>query len=282
MTASGRGEVVLAGRPELDLAAPMNVAKVIEKLAPDVVINAAAYTMVDRAESERDLAFAINRDGARAVAMATAELGLPLVHLSTDYVFRGDKESSYVEDDAPNPQSVYGLSKLAGEEAVAAVQPRHTIVRTAWVYSSFGTNFVKAMLRLAQTKDKIGVVADQLGNPTSALDLADGLMAMASRMAADSQFSGVYHVTGGGETSWFGFARHIFEISRGMGGPSAEVYPIATADYPTAARRPLNSRLDCSKFARDLGLTLPQWRPASAACIAELLQNPPVAKPFIS
>jgi dTDP-4-dehydrorhamnose reductase len=113
MTASGRGEVVLAGRPELDLAAPMNVAKVIEKLAPDVVINAAAYTMVDRAESERDLAFAINRDGARAVAMATAELGLPLVHLSTDYVFRGDKESSYVEDDAPNPQSVYGLSKLA-------------------------------------------------------------------------------------------------------------------------------------------------------------------------
>ncbi|MFD2056918.1 dTDP-4-dehydrorhamnose reductase [Mesorhizobium calcicola] len=266
-------EVVAIGRPDLDLANPGTVIDAIAAAKPDIVVSAAAYTAVDQAEDEPDVAFAVNAVGAGKVAEAAARLGIPVIHLSTDYVFDGRASGAYIETDATAPQSVYGASKLAGEQAVAAANPRHLILRTAWVYSPFGKNFVKTMLRLAADRDELAVVADQWGNPTSALDIADAILHAAAQLHGDKSFAafGVYHLAGTGEANWSGFARHILDTSRVSGGPWARVRDIATMDYPTKARRPANSRLSSAKFASVFGWNAPDWRLSTEAVVRRVL-----------
>lgn len=266
-------EVVAVGRPQLDLAKPETVLAALDAANPDIVVSAAAYTAVDQAEDDKDLAFAVNAVGAGKVAEAAARLGVPVIHLSTDYVFDGAKDVAYVEADPTAPLGVYGASKLAGERAVAAANPRHLILRTAWVYSPFGKNFVKTMLRLAADREELSIVADQWGNPTSALDIADAILHVAAQLGKDTAF-GVYHLAGTGETNWSGFARHVLETSRALGGPHARVRDITTADYPTKARRPANSRLSSAKFAAAFGWTAPDWRQAAELVVARLVRKP--------
>ena len=270
------GHVVLpVGRPQLDLAGddPEAVLRALDLAQPEAIVSAAAYTAVDKAESEPDLAHAINATGAGHVALAAARLGVPLVHLSTDYVFAGDGVRAYREDDPTGPTGVYGASKLAGEQAVLAACPDSAVLRTAWVYSPFGANFVKTMLRLAESREELGVVADQWGNPTSALDIADGVLTVLANLAASPapELRGVFHMTGNGETNWASFAEAIFTASAERGGPTARVKPITTADYPTPARRPANSRLDGGKLARIHGVRLPDWQISTAQVVARLL-----------
>ena len=256
-------EVIAIGRPDLDLADPASVARALEAARPDVIVSAAAYTAVDKAESESDLAFAVNGAGAGAVAQAAKALGVPVIHISTDYVFDGTLDRPYVESDPTGPTGVYGASKLAGEQAVLATYAENSaVLRVAWVYSPFGGNFVKTMLRLAGDRDEVSVVADQVGNPTSALAIADGIIQVATNLVADGSpaLRGIFHMTASGEASWADFAQAIFAASAARGGPSASVRPIGTADYPTPATRPANSRLDCGKIARIHGVTLPDWR----------------------
>ncbi|MBZ9755790.1 dTDP-4-dehydrorhamnose reductase [Mesorhizobium sp. ESP6-5] len=266
-------EVVAIGRPELDLARPDTIIDAIAGAKPDIVVSAAAYTAVDQAEDEPDLAFAVNATGAGKVAEAAARLGVPVIHLSTDYVFDGTKADAYVETDPTAPLGVYGASKLAGEQAVASANPRHLILRTAWVYSPFGKNFAKTMLRLAADRDEISVVSDQWGNPTSALDIADAILHTAALLHGDKDFAafGTYHLAGTGETNWSGFARHILDTSRGFGGPWARVRDITTMDYPTKARRPVNSRLSSAKFASAFAWTAPDWRKSTEKAAARLV-----------
>jgi dTDP-4-dehydrorhamnose reductase len=256
-------EVIAIGRPDLDLADPASVTRALEATGPDVIVSAAAYTAVDKAESESDLAFAVNGAGAGAVAQAAKKLGVPVIHISTDYVFDGTLDRPYVEGDPTGPTGVYGASKLAGEQAVLATYAENSaVLRVAWVYSPFGGNFVKTMLRLAGDRDEVSVVADQVGNPTSALAIADGIIQVATNMVADGSpaLRGIFHMTASGEASWADFAQAIFAASAARGGPSASVRPIGTADYPTPATRPANSRLDSGKIARIHGVTLPDWR----------------------
>ncbi|MER8633407.1 dTDP-4-dehydrorhamnose reductase [Mesorhizobium opportunistum] len=266
-------EIIAIGRPEFDLARPETVFDAISAAKPDVVVSAAAYTAVDQAEDEPDLAFAVNATGAGKVAEAAARLRVPVIHLSTDYVFDGSAPGAYVETDATAPLGVYGASKLAGEQAVAAANPRHLILRTAWVYSPFGRNFVKTMLRLAADCDEISVVADQWGNPTSALDIADAILHAAAMLHRDKGLAafGTYHLAGRGETNWSGFARHILDTSLAFGGPWARVRDIATMDYPTKARRPANSRLSSAKFASVFGWKAPDWRQSTETVVRRLL-----------
>lgn len=265
-------EIIALGRPQLDLADPASVMRALEAAAPDVIVSAAAYTAVDKAETESDLAHAVNGAGAGAVAQAAKALGVPLVHISTDYVFDGMLDRPYVESDPTGPTGVYGASKLAGEQAVLAAHDNSAIVRVAWVYSPFGGNFVKTMLRLAADRDEVSVVADQVGNPTSALAIADAILRIATNMVADSSpaLRGVFHMTAQGEASWADFAEAIFAASAARGGPCASVRRIGTVDYPTPATRPANSRLDCGRIARVHGVTLPDWRTSLDAVMDRL------------
>ncbi|NYI22332.1 dTDP-4-dehydrorhamnose reductase [Sphingobium indicum] len=270
-------EVIALGRPELDLADPASVARALEAVTPDVIVSAAAYTAVDRAESESDLAYAVNGAGAGAVAQAARAVGAPLVHVSTDYVFDGTLDRPYVESDPTGPTGVYGASKLAGEQAVLAAHGDNSaVLRVAWVYSPFGTNFVKTMLRLAGDRDEVSVVADQLGNPTSALEIADGILLVATNLVADSNpaLRGVFHMTASGEASWADFAEAIFASSAEKGGATARVKRITTADYLTPATRPANSRLDCGLIAKAHGVALPDWRQSLDSVIARLQPTP--------
>ncbi len=267
-------DVELVGRPELDLADPGSVARALAGRRADAVVNAAAYTAVDRAESEEALATAINGPGAGAVAAAARAIGAPVLHLSTDFVFDGALDRPYREDDAPRPTSAYGRSKLVGEGAVAAANEAHIILRTAWVYSPFGANFVKTMLRFGETRAEVGVVADQWGSPTSALDIADALIAIAKRCAIAKRvedYAGLYHASGAGEATWADFAEAIFELAQRQGRKRVTVRRITTADYPTAARRPANSRLDNAKLARVFGLRLPAWRESLQPVVSRLI-----------
>ncbi len=269
-------EVVLLGRPGLDLADPGTIEPAIRSADVRAVINAAAYTAVDKAESEPDLAEAVNGAGAGAVAAAAAALGLPVLQLSTDYVFDGSKPSPYVEEDATGPLGVYGESKLSGERGVAAANPRHAILRTAWVYAPYGANFVRTMLRIAGNKPEVNVVADQHGCPTSALDIATTLLGVAARLAEapdDAALVGVFHMAARGEAVWADVAEAIFAASRAKGGPSAVVNRITTADFPTQARRPANSRLDSSKLERVYGLALPDWPGPLERTVSRLLNE---------
>lgn len=265
-------EVIALGRPELDLADLGSLACVLEAARPDVVVSAAAYTAVDKAESDGDLVYAVNSAGAGAVARAANDLGVPLIHISTDYVFDGTLERPYLETDPVGPTGVYGSSKLAGEQAVMAEHANAAVLRVAWVYSPFGGNFVKTMLRLAGERKEISVVADQFGNPTSALDIADGILLVANNLVhkAEPGLRGVFHMAAQGEASWADFAQAIFIASGARGGPSANVKPITTADYPTPGRRPANSRLDCGLIERIHGVALPEWRASLETVITRL------------
>jgi dTDP-4-dehydrorhamnose reductase len=262
LAARDSNEVVTLARPACDLTAPGSMARAIRAARPAVVVNAAAWTAVDKAETEPDAAFGANAAGAGAVAAAAAAIGAPVIHLSTDYVFDGRKSAPYVEIDPTGPTSVYGASKLQGEQQVTAATWNHAILRVAWLYSPWGTNFLRTMLRLAETRDEIGVVDDQIGNPTSALAVAEGILAVARNLVDDpddGDLRGVFHMTARGETSWAGFAECIFAGAAAHGLPSARVNRITTADYPTPAARPANSRLASDLIALRHGVELPPW-----------------------
>ena len=267
--AAGRA-MVFAGRETLDLADQAGIADLIAKIAPSAVINAAAYTAVDRAESEPDAAFVLNRDAPGAMAAACAARGLPFTHFSTDYVFDGTLDRPYVETDLTGPTGVYGASKLAGEQAVATAGGAAIVLRTSWVYGVHGTNFVKTMLRLARDRDEIGVVADQIGRPTWARDCAEAAVLAVDALARDPGLAGLYHLCGAGDASWADLAAETFELSARLGGPTARVRPIATADYPTPAKRPANSRLDCGRIEAALGWRCLPWHDSLALCMTQM------------
>jgi dTDP-4-dehydrorhamnose reductase len=264
--------LVAVARPELDLSDAGSIERAVNADVPRAIVNAAAYTFVDKAESEIDLAFTINRDGAGHLARVAARLHVPFIHVSTDYVFDGNKPTPYEEDDRPSPLGVYGRSKRDGEVAVLGSNPAAVVVRTSWVYSPYGQNFVKTMLRLAETRDHIRVVDDQYGAPTSAEDLAQAIIEIIEQIERrpNENLGGIYHLSDTGKTTWYGFAAAIFEgwAIRGRRIPTLEA--ITTADYPTPARRPANSQLDCSKAARVFGIRMPPWRQALERCLDEL------------
>ncbi len=266
-------EIVAVGRPELDLVDRASIRAVLSQIKPDMIVSAAAFTAVDKAESEEELALVVNAEGPTAIAEVAKELGVPIVHLSTDYVFSGGKQGLYVETDATGPVSAYGRSKLAGEEGVAAANPNHVILRTSWVYSPFGANFLKTMLRLAETRDALNVVADQHGTPTSALDIAEAVIAMAKRLCADPdpKLRGIFHMTGSGEGTWADFAEAIFADLQARSGREVSVGRIATKDYPTPAKRPANSRLSNDKLKQVYGIVLPDWRQSTRVVLNRLL-----------
>jgi dTDP-4-dehydrorhamnose reductase len=265
-------QVVSIGRPEIDVADERSVVAAFARELPDIAVNAAAYTAVDKAESEPAAAHAVNALGAEHVAKASAAHSIPIIHISTDYVFDGKKNGPYLESDPTGPINVYGLSKLEGEQRVAKACERHLILRTAWLYSPWGTNFPKTMLRLAATRPIISVVEDQLGSPTHVPDLASTIIELATRVVDEHGFGGwgTYHAVARGETSWFGFAREIFRHAAELGLPVADIAGIPTSAYPTPARRPANSCLNCDKLRRSFGLELPDWRLGVSDCMARL------------
>ncbi|EKU82862.1 dTDP-4-dehydrorhamnose reductase [Massilia timonae] len=272
------GELRACGRGEADFAVPESLRALVRDVAPDVIVNAAAYTAVDRAESDRDAAHDCNAVAPGVLAEEAAALGAWLVHYSTDYVFDGSKEGAWVETDAVNPLSVYGQTKVDGEERIRASGAMHLILRTSWVFAPRGGNFAKTMLRLAKERDSLSVVADQHGAPTGAELLADATALALHRIAAlgadARRLSGTYHVAASGSTTWHAYATHVLAQAQEHGAvlkvaPDA-VQPIATSAFPTPAMRPANSRLDCSKFCASFGLVLPDWRHHVNRMIAEL------------
>ena len=266
----GLGELIVLGRDKLDLANPAQIRQQVHAHRPDLIINAAAHTAVDQAESEPDLAFAINAIGPGVLAEEAKTLGIPLIHYSTDYVFDGSKPAPYTEADAPNPLGVYGQSKLAGEQAIAAVGGEYLILRTSWVYASHGKNFLLTMQRLLQEKPQMRILADQIGAPTWAGSIADSTGALIERWRSGEPGEwGIYHLTAQGETSWFGFAQAIGEHLRQQGKACAELEQIPSSAYPTPARRPLNSRLDCSRLQQQWHVSQPQWQDALRECLAQ-------------
>lgn len=264
-------EVICAGRDECDLADANAVRASVERLRPDVVINAAAYTAVDKAESGEVTAFAVNAEAPRAMAEALAEYEGTLVHVSTDYVFAGDGSVPYREDDpvADVPATAYGRSKLAGEQAVREANANHYIVRTSWVFDADGQNFVRTMLRLARERDEVRVVADQWGRPTYARDLAETIW----RLIEVRPPYGTYHFANAGATTWHGFARAVFDEHSERGGRAPRLVAIGTADYPTPARRPAYSVLDTTKVERALGIAVRGWREALTQCLDEMRED---------
>jgi dTDP-4-dehydrorhamnose reductase len=258
-------------RSELDLGDADSVRAAFDRTPFAAVINSAAWTAVDKAETDVAAAFSANAIGPALLAEATRQAGIPLIQVSTDYVFDGAKSAPYVETDAVAPLGVYGASKLAGEFAVLSGNPRSLVLRTAWVHSAHRANFVKTMLRLAAERPLVRVVDDQHGCPTSARDIAAVLRTIALRMIVDPNApTGVYHFVNAGQTTWAALAREIFALSAKMGGPSAEVKRITTAEYPTPARRPANSRLSTEKLSRDYGVQPRPWQSAVADIVAEL------------
>jgi dTDP-4-dehydrorhamnose reductase len=260
-------------RPEIDLGHADEARDAVIAARPDIVVSAAAYTAVDAAQSNVDEAFAINRDGPAALAEACREIGAPLVHYSTDYVFDGTKRGAYVEDDPVNPFSVYGASKAAGDAAIRMRLDRHVILRTSWVYSAIGHNFVKTMLRLGAERDRLTVIDDQIGAPTAAADIAAATIAICAALAGGKQDGfGTFHFTGGGTTNWYGFAREIFAGAERRGTRMrAGVQPIPAKEYPSPTPRPTNSALDCGKIARVYGIAARPWQAALSTCLDELI-----------
>lgn len=263
--------VSAVGRPLVDLElTSTDLEEIIRDRAPTVVINAAAYTAVENAEQQSARAFQINAAGAELVAQAAQRAGAAHILFSTDYVFAGDKLSPYSEADAVGPRSVYGRSKLEGEQRALRANPQTVILRTAWVYSAKGSNFVRTMLRLARSKPAIDVVEDQIGSPTFANDLAEAALTIAENLGREGGPFGVYNCAGEGGVSWSGFANAIFAEARARGGPFAEVRPILARDFPAKVARPSNSQLDCSKLANDHRVRLPAWRDGLVACLDEI------------
>jgi dTDP-4-dehydrorhamnose reductase len=268
-------EIVAPSRGALDLENGEAIARAVAAERWSAVINAAAYTAVDRAEREETLAFAVNAVAPSRLAVETGRRGIPLVHISTDYVFDGQKGAPYVEQDRVGPLNVYGRSKLAGEHGVRAGNPRHLILRTSWAYSPHRSNFVRTILRLAAERDRLAVVADQRGCPTAACDIAKTCLDVAKRCASAPEAApyGVYHYAGAGDASWFEFATAIVGMSAGRRAKAAQVVPIRTSEYPTEATRPLDSRLDCTAIVRTFGVRLRPWREALEETIDRLLAN---------
>ncbi|APC16515.1 dTDP-4-dehydrorhamnose reductase [Pseudomonas frederiksbergensis] len=264
------GELIVLGRDQLDLAHPEQIRQQVRALRPNLIINAAAHTAVDQAESEPELAFAINATAPGIFAELALELGIPLIHYSTDYVFDGSKTSPYTEADEPHPLGVYGASKLAGEQAIRAVNGQHLILRTSWVYSNHGRNFLLTMQRLLQEKPHLRIVADQIGAPTWAGTIATSTRALIERWQSGKPGAwGTYHLTARGETSWFGFAQAIAEHVQAQHKTCASLEAIPSRDYPTPAARPLNSRLDCRLLQQQWQVSQPVWRDALRECLAE-------------
>jgi dTDP-4-dehydrorhamnose reductase len=274
-SAGTNSDIVCVGRPALDLSDLDTIDRAIGAAAADVLVSAAAYTNVDKAEAEGDLADLVNARAPGLLAARAKSLGIPLIHLSTDYVFDGSKADPYTEHDPIRPINAYGRSKAAGERAVASAHSRHVILRTSWAYSPVGRNFVRTMLELARKQDEVRVVADQVGSPTAAADIADGILAVARNLVAggDDERYGTFHMTAAGATNWAEFATAAFSASAERGGPSARVVPVASAEYHTPARRPANSRLDCAKIARVHGVSLPHWRTSLGPCVERILEQ---------
>lgn len=263
------GQLVCAGREEANFSDPEKLRELTVRHSPDIIVNAAAYTAVDKAESEPDQAFLVNAEAVAVLAEEAARIGAWLVHYSTDYVFDGEKNAPYLEDDEPHPLSVYGKSKLEGERHIRERHPgKHLILRTSWVYSTWGANFAKTMLRLAREKDTLSVVADQYGAPTSAELIADATALALYHILRSKEdaagFSGTYHLTASGYTSWHGYARFVLELAGARGFPlkvsPSDLREIPTESYPLPASRPKNSRLDTNKFASRFNAHLPDWR----------------------
>ncbi|MDQ2802298.1 MAG: dTDP-4-dehydrorhamnose reductase [Pseudomonadota bacterium] len=276
LAAAGGPEIRCVGRPDFDFDfdRSANVEAVFRRAAPAMVINAAAYTAVDAAEEHADLAYRANRGGPALLARLCADADVPLIHVSTDYVFDGLKGAPYVETDPTAAQSVYGASKLAGEAAVLAACPRAIVLRTAWLYSATGKNFVRTMLNAARKTDRLRVVADQKGCPTTADDLARAILAIAAILQAEgwrSRFGGVFHAAGRGWTTWHGLACATFEEASQHGLAVPTIAAIATTEWPTPARRPPDGRLDCSKLANVFGVRLPHWRDSLGAIVDAIL-----------
>lgn len=275
------GEVVACGRGEADLENLPALRALIRKVSPQVIVNAAAYTAVDKAESEPDRAFLINSEAVALLAEESSILDAWFIHYSTDYVFDGTKEGAYVETDRTAPLSIYGQSKLAGEEAIRAAGRRHLILRTSWVYAARGNNFIKTILRLARERDEVRVVVDQIGAPTCAELLADvtacGLYRLKNDASFSNQASGTYHLAASGTTSWHGFAQFILDEARRHGvrlcASSENVLPIPTSDYPLPAKRPANSQLITKKISTTFGLELPSWQLHAKRVVAEIINN---------
>lgn len=256
------------GRDAADLSDPDSCTRAILDARCNAVINAAAYTAVDRAETEPDLAHAVNATAPAAMARAAAGLGIPFVHISTDYVFDGSGSTPWVETDHTGPLGVYGATKLAGEQGIAAAGGQWAVMRTSWVFSAHGANFVKTMLRLGAGREELRVVADQHGGPTPAADIAAACLTMAQTMREGASGGGVYHFSGAPDTTWAGFAREIMA----QAGLACRITDITSAEYPTPARRPENSRLNCDAIRRDFGIDRPDWRAGLAHILQELKQ----------
>ncbi len=256
-------DVIAYDREVLDITSEAQVASLLAELTPDVIINCAAHTAVDRAETDVEMSYAINRDGPRHLAQAAESLGAVLLHISTDYVFDGEKDEPYLETDTPNPKGVYGQSKLAGEQAVAAHCTCYAILRTAWVFGEHGNNFVKTMLRLGQDRPELGIIGDQFGGPTYAGDIANALVAMMDGFNGSEQ-SGVYHFSGAPHVSWYQFAKAIFESAdkHGVLPQTPQVNEITAAQYPLPAPRPANSRLNCDKIQQVFAVAPSDWQSA--------------------
>ena len=259
-------DACFVGRDEVDLAKPAQVADFLKGVQPSVIINAAAYTAVDKAEEERDLAMAVNGASVGSMAEHAAGQGIPFIHISTDYVFDGSGTEPRSPDDPTGPLGVYGQSKLGGEALTKAAGGVHAILRTSWVFSSHGNNFLKTMLRLSETRDHLTIVADQVGGPTPARDIARTCLALAEALKADPNKGGIYHYSGAPDASWADFAREIFAAA----GRNVTVEDIPTSAYPTPATRPLNSRLECSSLQRTFGIKRPDWRAATQDIVRHL------------
>jgi dTDP-4-dehydrorhamnose reductase len=258
------GEIFASDRVSLDLANPDQIVRKVREVKPDLIVNAAAYTAVDRAESEPALAARINGQAPGILAEEAKRAGAALIHYSTDYVFDGAKAAPYVEADAPNPINVYGKSKLEGERGILASGCRHLILRTSWVYGARGANFLLTMLRLAREREELRVVDDQVGAPTWCRDIAAATAKLAGELAAGS-IGGLYHLTAGGRTSWYGFAREILQLC----GMTTRLLAIPSARYPTAAKRPANSTLSCESLLSRSGIALPEWAASLRSCLLD-------------
>ncbi len=267
----GAGEVIACDRKVADFSTPEELRPMIARLQPAIILNAAAYTAVDRAESEPELAMTINAQAPRVLAEEAAKLDALLVHYSTDYVFDGSKKSPWVESDAPNPLNVYGHTKLAGEDAIREVGGKYLIFRTSWVYGPHGNNFLRTMLRLGRERDQLKIVDDQFGAPTSSMAIADATRATVDKAATTEPAFGMYHMTCGGETTWRRFAQEIFSRHHQQSGEKVpQVIPISSSEYPTPATRPANSVLSNEKLGSTFGVSLPDWQSALTAVMTSL------------
>lgn len=270
----GGERVIRVGRPEFDFDRPETIAAVLAKYRPSFVVNAAAWTAVDLAETEAEGAARANASGPEILAKETARLGVPLIHVSTDYVFSGEKGAPYTEEDPTSPRTVYGRTKAEGEQAVLAANPETIVLRTSWVYSAHGKNFVKTMVNAAAKNPALKVVGDQRGNPTSSDDLARAILdiiVVIGRTGWKPEYAGIYHAAGTGDTTWHGLASAAIDAAAKHGRPRPPIEAIRTADWPTPAQRPADSRLDSAKLERVFGVTLPDWRRSVARTVDHLL-----------